>query len=88
MVAIFASLLSPFLPAASAAGDPVQVVVLVILASDQNAKVNERLAEIAAEVRKKDDRLTGFQLQKTINRELEIGQRVTLELVEPTTKGG
>jgi len=62
--------------------EPIQVVVLVILATDQNSEVSERLKEIAAEIRKKDPQLTGFSLQTTLNKTDDAG-RMTITVKPP-----
>jgi hypothetical protein len=61
--------------------EPVKVMVLVILATDKNDTVHERLQEIAAEVRKKAPQLTGFDLHKTYNKSLKLGESANLELI-------
>jgi len=60
--------------------EPIQVVVLVILATDQNSEVSERLKEIAAEIRKKDPQLTGFSLQTTLNKSIVLGETLHVDL--------
>jgi hypothetical protein len=79
------SLIAAFLMSAPncppAKGESIQVVVLVILATDKNEKVHERLTEIAAEIRKKDPQLTGFDLHKTFNKLVPLGENVDLELI-------
>jgi len=72
-------------PVLLAAGEPVQVVVLVVLASDKSTKVEDRVAAIAAEVSKKDPQMTGFRLFHTVNDNLPIGQLKSIELVEKAT---
>ena len=62
-------------------GETIQVVVIVILASDKNADVDDRLREIATEIRKKDPQLTGFELHKSFNKKLKIGEMEAFELV-------
>ncbi len=79
------SLIAAFLIAAPncppAKGESIQVIVLVILATDKNDKVHERLTEIAAEIKKKDPQLTGFDLHKTFNKSIPVGESVQLELI-------
>jgi hypothetical protein len=62
-------------------GESIQIVVLVILGTDKNEIVHERLPEIAAEIRKKDPQLTGFDLHKTFNKAIRLGENVDLELI-------
>jgi hypothetical protein len=61
--------------------DPIKVVVLVILGTDKNKDVNERLKEIAPELRKKDDSLTGFELKTTLIHSLKMGESKQLDLI-------
>jgi len=56
-------------------------MVLVILGTDQNKDVTEKLREIAPELKKKDDRLTGFTLHKTIDQPMRLGETVQVELI-------
>lgn len=62
--------------------EPVQVMILVILATDKDAKVSERIKDIAAEAMKKEPRLTGFVHVNTINQSLKMGESARVELVE------
>jgi len=71
---------APDLPTPCPKDEPIKVIVLVILATDKNSDVDDRLQEIAAEVRKKEPQLTGFRLHKTINRSLKIGEATQAEL--------
>lgn len=68
-------------PIISPKNEPIQLVVLVILATDQNSDINERLKEIAAEIRKKEPLLTGFELHKTFNKNLKLGEQLSIELI-------
>lgn len=61
--------------------DVVQVYILAILATEKNSSVHDKLKEIAGEVRKKDPSLTGFDLHKTINKTLKIGESEEIELI-------
>lgn len=71
---------SAALPCPPAKEEPIQVIILVILATDQNDQVNERIKEIAVEVRKKDDKLTGFALHRTIRKSIKMGESANIEL--------
>lgn len=68
-------------PAPCPKAEPVQVIVLVILASDKNAKIDDKVREIAVEVRKKEEKLTGFELHKTFKKSLKIGDVEQVQLV-------
>lgn len=61
--------------------EPIEVMMLIILATDKNKDVHERLGEIAAEIRKKDPALTGFDLKKTYKNSIKIGETVQIDLV-------
>jgi len=83
---MFSSLIAAILLAATTdpvcpKTEPIQVVVLVILASDKSTEINERLRDIAAEIRKKDPQWTGFELHKTLSKSIVIGEVLQIELV-------
>jgi hypothetical protein len=61
--------------------EPIQLVVVVILANDKNTKIDDRIREVAAEVSKKDPQLTGFEHHKTFKKSLKIGDNVQVDLV-------
>jgi hypothetical protein len=67
--------------------EPVQVMVLVILGTDQNDKVTDKLREIATELRKKDPLLKGFELYRTINPTMKLGESIEVELIGKTKMG-
>jgi hypothetical protein len=81
----FAAFLLMNAPVHLAAGEPVQVVVLVVLASDKGTKVDEKVAAIASEVTKKNPQLTCFRLLDTVNQNVPIGELKAIELVEKAT---
>jgi hypothetical protein len=60
----------------------VQVTVLAILATDQNAKVDPRLKCIAQKVQKVRPALTGFRLKRTTSLSLEVGKEYQFALVD------
>lgn len=82
MVSIVPSILLSLLPnwTACPQGEPVQLMVLVILGTDQNNKVNDKLREIAPELQKKDRTLKGFSLYKTISPSMKLGESIEIEL--------
>jgi len=65
-----------------APSEPIQVVVLVILASDQNENVHERIREIAAEIRKKSPQLKSFDLHRTISKMIRLGESIPVEVID------
>jgi hypothetical protein len=60
----------------------VQVTVLAILATDQNHDVDPKLTCVAREVRKIRPTLTGFRLDRTSRRSLEIGKEHKFPLAD------
>ncbi len=82
MASLIPAILCSILPglARCPAEEPVKVMVLVILGTDQNNKVSDKLREIAPELRKKDETLKGFALYKTIDQPMRLGESVQLEL--------
>ena len=57
--------------------DPVRVTVVVVLASSQNATVDPQLVELAREVQKRDDTLTGFKIKAAEAKSIPIGSACT-----------
>lgn len=78
--------LAAFLFVACPADDkPVSVTVVIVLASDQNAKVHPKLKELAAEVQKRDPKLTGFRLVATESKSVPVGGSATINLTDKQT---
>jgi hypothetical protein len=63
-------------------GKNVKVTVVAILASTQSTEVDPALKCIAAEVRKKNPRFTGFKMGVTTRQSLKVGEQGTFELVD------
>lgn len=82
MTAIVPTILWAILPTCNACppAEPVQVMVLVILGTDQNKDVNDKLRGIAPELRKKDETLTGFALYRTMNLQMKLGESIQVDL--------
>jgi hypothetical protein len=70
-----------FAPACGPAAEPVQVFILVILATDKDNLVSERIQEIAEEAKKKDKTLTGFVLYGTSRKSVRMGDSAQFNLV-------
>jgi hypothetical protein len=68
------------LPSAVRAED-VQVTVLVILASETDAKVDPRLQCVAQQVRKNYPELKGFRLEEILRKSLPVGKKDTFVLI-------
>jgi hypothetical protein len=62
--------------------DPVRVTIVVVLATDAGTKVDPKLADLAAQVRKRDNTLTGFRLAATEAKSIPVGGAHTFELVD------
>jgi hypothetical protein len=60
----------------------VRVTVVAILASDQHDEIDPKLASVAREVRKWDETLKGFRIDRTTSRDVAIGSTDTFPLVE------
>jgi hypothetical protein len=61
--------------------EPVDVSVLVILASERDKQIDAKLACIAREVQKEHAKLTGFQIVTMTKRSLRVGDKETFDLV-------
>jgi hypothetical protein len=62
--------------------DPVRVTVVVVLATDQNTTVDPKLVDLAKEVQKRDETLTGFKIKATEAKSIPIGDGHCFELLE------
>ncbi len=60
----------------------VRVCVAVILATENDAKVDKQLTHIAREVRKMHPKLTGFHFEKVCCKSLAIGEKDSFELLD------
>jgi hypothetical protein len=63
-------------------GHKIKVTIVTILATSKNKEVDKRLKCIAAEVQKKEPRLTGFQLLSMQCRSLAVNEKFTFKLVD------
>jgi hypothetical protein len=61
---------------------PVRVTIVVILASKENNVVNPKLAALAEEVQKRDDKLVGFKIESVLQKSVAIGDSHTFKLLE------
>ena len=60
----------------------VRVCVVVILATENDKKVDKPLANIAREVRKMRPNLTGFHFEKVCCKSLAVGEKDQFELID------
>ena len=58
------------------------VTVIAILASDKSTTVDPKLAEIAAEARKREKGLTGFRIGRTHAKPMKVGDKETYALTD------
>ena len=61
---------------------PVNVTVVIVLATDQNTVVDPKLKELAKEVQKRDPKLTGFKLVATECKSISVGESATVNLTD------
>jgi hypothetical protein len=62
--------------------EPVRVTVVVVLATKANANVDPALVELAKQVQKRDDKLTGFKVHATEAKSIPVGESTVFELVD------
>jgi hypothetical protein len=62
--------------------EPVDVSVLVILATERDKNIDASLECIAREVRKEHAKLTGFRIVRTAKKPLAVGTKQTFDLVD------
>jgi len=72
----------PWLMAARADDDKIEVTVLAILASPKSNVIDERLKEVAQEVQKKEPALIGFRVERVTKKSIKVGDKATFELVD------
>ena len=68
-------------PAEPPAKEQIEVQVLAILVSEHHKNVHAKLGEFAKLVQVKEPKLTGFRLEQTTVRPLELGQSEKMPLV-------
>lgn len=66
------------------AGEKVKVVVIAVLATSQDKKVDPKLKCIAEQVHKVEPKLTGFRLARTSAKALMVGKSEKFPLVDET----
>jgi len=62
--------------------EPVRVTIVVVLATSQNSTVDPKLADLAKEVQKRDETLTGFKIKAAEAKSIPIGDGHTFELLD------
>src|SRR5947209_2692249 len=60
----------------------VRVTVVTIMATNRNTDVNAKLKDLVDEVKKRDPSLTGFRLGTTACKEINVGQKEVIRLIE------
>jgi hypothetical protein len=79
VVVSFAGLLAL---AQSGSAEEVRVTVAVVLATDQNKKVDPDLKRIAQEIQKIEPALTGFRLGQITRKSVQVGEKAAFGLVD------
>jgi hypothetical protein len=57
-----------------------KVTVVAILASDRHKEINPKLVQIADEIRKRDQSLTGWKIERTTAKTLKLNQKEAFPL--------
>jgi hypothetical protein len=63
----------------------VSVTIVIVLATEENSKVDPKLKELAKEVQKRDPKLTGFKLVATECKSVPVGESATVNLTDKQT---
>ena len=66
----------------AARAEDITVSILVVLASEDHKTVDDKIKAIAEEIQKKNPKLTGFRLHRTINQSLEPGKTHKMILID------
>src|SRR5438094_1364497 len=77
-----AVVLTAFLFVSCPTDAPVQVTVVIVLATTENSTVDPKLKELAKEVQKRDPKLTGFKLVATECKSVPVGETATISLTD------
>jgi hypothetical protein len=72
----------PWIAAAHADDDKIEVTVLAILASEKNNVIDERLKDVAKEIQKKEPALTGFAVERVTKKTIRLGDKDSFTLVD------
>lgn len=64
---------------------PVRITVVVVLASKAHARIDPKLAALAAEVQKRHEELTGFNLAAAVQKSIPVGESHTFDLADGKT---
>jgi hypothetical protein len=62
----------------------VRVTVITVMASDKTKFVDPKLNDLAKEVSNREPTLTGYRLGTTTSKEINIGQKEVVDLIEKT----
>jgi hypothetical protein len=62
--------------------EDVRVTVVAILATDQDDRIDPKLACMAKAIQQKDPKLTGFRRGVVTSKPMEVGEKTTFELTE------
>ncbi len=62
--------------------DEVKVTIVAVVASSRNKKIDPRLVALAPELKKKDSTWTGFRVERIACQSIQIGGRVTVEIMD------
>ena len=65
-----------------AAEEKIKVTVIAILASTEHEKIDKRLTELAPELKKKNAKWTGFEVERTSSESIKVGDKSTFKLVD------
>jgi hypothetical protein len=82
MSGTFVYVLLTFLAPSRCGDDPVRVTVVVVLATTENTTIDPKLADLAKEVQKRDEKLLGFKLVSSEAKSVPVGDSVTFKLVD------
>ena len=68
-------------PLRTAQADDARVTIVTILASTNHHEIDPKLNQIAAEVKKHDQSLTGFKLHNSQWKSVNVGQKEKFDLI-------
>jgi len=71
---------SAFLLAMPVRAEDFKVTVVAILASDRHKEINPKLVQIADEIRKRDQSLTGWRIERTTAKTIKLNQKESFPL--------
>jgi hypothetical protein len=60
----------------------IKVTIVAVLASSRHQRIDPRLKELAVELKKKNPKWTGFEVERTLCESIKIGAKATVKIMD------